>query len=160
VGLHNAYIEYFKKIMLELQLKEPLYRETADAAILELLALMGRDRLAAANKSKRFVDSSIRGIMEQMHTEYGKHWSIDEMARQCSLSPNRFMHKFKAQTGLSAMDYIITIRMDKAKDLLANSSLSIKEISNLIGYENPLYFSRLFSKVEGLSPRDYRRKVV
>jgi AraC-like DNA-binding protein len=158
VGVHNVLIEYFKKIMLELQMKEVLYRESADTSALGLLVLLGRKKHAADDKGNRFIDENIRNLMEQMHAEYSRRWSIDDMARQCALSSNHFMHKFKLQTGFSAVDYIIKIRMEKAKDLLLNLSLSIKEVSNLVGYENSLYFSRLFCKTEGLSPREYRKK--
>jgi AraC-like DNA-binding protein len=158
VGIHSELIESFKKIMLELQMKEKLYCESADAATLELLVLLGRKKHGADVKRHRFIDDNIRNLMERMHAEYGRRWSIDDMAGQCALSSNHFMHKFKMQTGFSAVDYIINIRMEKAKDLLLNSSLSIKEISNLVGYENSLYFSRLFCKMEGFSPREYRKK--
>lgn len=155
-GVHNICIEYFKKIILELQLKAPLYQQAADAALMELLAVIGRKAMDMENPRTSIIDADILNIMEQMHSEYNGTWNIAKLAKQCKLSPNRFMHKFKIQTGLSAMEYLMKIRMDKAKDLLLNSSLSIKEISNVIGYENPLYFSRLFSKTEGVSPREYR----
>lgn len=158
IGLHNTCIEYFKKTMLELQLKLPLYEQTADAVLQELLAFIGRKKIAANAPNERNMDANIQNIMEQMHSGCNKQWNIEDMAKQCGLSPNRFMHKFKLQTGLPAMEYLIKIRIDKAKDLLLNSSLCIKEISDIIGYENPLYFSRLFRKMEGISPREYRNR--
>lgn len=158
VGIHNTCIEYFKKITLELQLKPPLYQETADAALLELLALFGRKKAAAECSDTCTTDINIQNILEKMHTDCAAKWNIGDLARQSLLSPNSFMHRFKAQTGYSALEYVIKIRLDKARDLLLNSSLSVKEISNLVGYENPLYFSRLFRKTEGISPREYRAK--
>ena len=62
------------------------------------------------------------------------------------------MHRFKEQVGMSPMEYLTSIRLDKAKWLIINSSLSIKEISNIIGYDDPLSFSKLFKRVEGISP--------
>ncbi len=158
VGIHNTCIEYFKKIIYELQLKSYLYEQLADAALMELLAFMGRKKIDAEKYGTGSMDTNIQNIIEQMHLECGRQWSINEMAKSCLLSPNRFMHRFKEQTGLSANNYLIKIRLDKARDLLLSTSLSIKEISNIIGYENALYFSRLFSKTEGVSPREYRKR--
>lgn len=158
IGIHNGLIEHFKKIMLELQVKSPLYEQTSDAMLMELLTSMARKKIAFENPNSKFSDPHIQKIVAQMHTACDQPWNINDLAKECLLSPNRFMHKFKAQTGFSAMDYLIQIRIAKAKDLLINSQLNIKEISNLIGYENPLYFSRLFHKIEGISPRDYRKQ--
>ena len=158
IGIHNVLIEHFKKIMLELQVKSPLYEQTADAMLMELMASMARKKIILENPSSKFSDPHIQKIVEHMHTACDQPWNINDLAKKCLLSPNRFMHKFKAQTGFSAMDYLMQIRIAKAKDLLINSQLNIKEISNLIGYENPLYFSRLFHKIEGMSPREYRKQ--
>ena len=157
VGIHNSAVELIKTITLELQLKAPLFQPTADAKLMELLAFLGRKKLEHGRAGTRTFDLDIQQMMEQMHAECHRDWNIAEIAKSFSLSPKRFMHKFKEQTGFSAIGYVTKIRIDKAKDLLLNSPLSVKEIANIIGYENPLYFSRLFSKMEGMSPRDYRK---
>lgn len=155
-GLQERYIEYFRKIILELQLKSNLYEYAADAELLELLTYMGRKLLNAGSTHASDKDASIQKLLERMHTDYSLHWTIEDMAKMCNLSSDRFMHKFREQVGQPAMEYLLKIRIDKAKVLLIDSSLSIKEISNVIGYENPLYFSRLFKRMEGVSPNNYK----
>ena len=55
------------------------------------------------------------------------------------------------------MDYLVKTRIDESKFLLANSSLKIKEVANEVGYEDSLYFSKVFKKITGVSPKEYIR---
>lgn len=57
------------------------------------------------------------------------------------------------------MQYLLTIRVNNAASLLETTDYSMAEIAAIIGYEDPLYFSRLFRKIKGVSPRDYRNLV-
>ncbi len=84
-----------------------------------------------------------------MHSKYNDQQSIDFYAKQCNLSKYHFIHLFKEYTGLSPYAYKTRIRIEKAKDLLSSTNLSISEISNILGYNNSLYFSNLFKKTQG-----------
>ena len=57
------------------------------------------------------------------------------------------------------MQYVVSVRINNAVSLLGCTSYNINEISNIIGYDNPLYFSRIFKKVKGVSPSDYRKSL-
>ena len=69
-----------------------------------------------------------------------------------------FIRSFKRYTGVTPLQYITTIRINKAKELLKDSGYSIQEIGSLVGYDNQLYFSRMFKKQTGCSPSQYREK--
>ena len=58
------------------------------------------------------------------------------------------------------MQYILSKRIYNAEALLQNEHYNITEISNIIGYDNPLYFSRIFKKVKGISPSEYRKNII
>ena len=75
------------------------------------------------------------------------------------MSVNWFIHSFKSVMKMSPMQYIISLRISTAKGLLEKSTKNIAEISNEIGYDNPLYFSRLFKKCTGLTPTEYRKQI-
>ncbi len=60
---------------------------------------------------------------------------------------------------MTPMQYIISVRMTHAQQLLSTTDYTITEISAVVGYDNPLYFSRLFKKQIGLSPTDYRKNL-
>ena len=64
---------------------------------------------------------------------------------------------FKTYYGLTPMDYLVKTRIDESKFLLTNSSLKIKEVANEVGYEDSLYFSKVFKKITGVSPKEYIR---
>ena len=73
------------------------------------------------------------------------------------LSPVYISKIFKDIMGDSPINYLIRIRLSKAKELLENSKLSIKEISEAIGYKDPYYFSKLYKKYYGISPSKHRK---
>ena len=70
----------------------------------------------------------------------------------------RFIHSFKEVMNVPPMQYIVSLRIAAAKGYLENSNKNINEISNIVGYENALYFSRLFKKHTGMTPSEYKKK--
>jgi CheY-like chemotaxis protein len=82
-------------------------------------------------------------------------FSIDYLIDQLNINRNTFYNKTKALTGLSPNQYIRTIRLQMAKELLTTTDLSIKEIATKVGFKKTDYFSRLFKKEYGKSPSAY-----
>ena len=104
------------------------------------------------------MDDAIKNITIYMRENYRQKISIGELASKCNLSLFRFIHKFKDSTGMTPIEYLTRIRINEAKYLLANSPYNIAEISNIVGYNDPLYFSRVFKKMIGVSPKRYKNK--
>ena len=77
-------------------------------------------------------------------------------AALANLSESHYRSLFKSQIGYAPMDYFIRLRMHKACQLLDTTGLSVKEIAAKVGYEDPLYFSRVFRSVVEHSPSQYR----
>ena len=75
-----------------------------------------------------------------------------------NISPYYFSKVFKEESGLNFIEYLTNIRIDKAKELLDSTSLSIKEICVSCGYTDPNYFSRSFKKKVGVTPTEYKEK--
>lgn len=82
--------------------------------------------------------------------------TLAEMAAHAGLSESHFSRIFKEQTGHAPLDYFILLKMQHASMLLAVTAMPVREIAAAVGYADPYYFSRLFKKVIGLSPRAYR----
>lgn len=83
--------------------------------------------------------------------------TVGWLASQLHLSPNYFGDLIKKETGTSAIEYIQRKMIDTAKNMLAQSSLSISEISYSLGYQYPQYFCRAFKKLTGCTPKEYRQ---
>lgn len=80
--------------------------------------------------------------------------SIEDVARTVCLSTSYFSTIFKNETGITFTDYLIKIRMERAKNLLENTHMKMYEISSMTGYENAAYFSAAFKRYFGKSPSD------
>jgi|SRR5579883_2261694 len=81
---------------------------------------------------------------------------LEELARSCHMGYSTFRRHFKEITGYSPKEYVLRIRLHRAKELLAFTEQSITEVARNVGFPNPYYFSRLFHSKEGISPSDFR----
>lgn len=93
---------------------------------------------------------------EYIHANFHKEISLDDVSRAVDISPYYFSKIFKEETGENFIEYVTAIRMEKAKELLSSSMLSMKEICGEVGYADPNYFSRTFKKNVGLTPTEYK----
>jgi sigma-B regulation protein RsbU (phosphoserine phosphatase) len=84
---------------------------------------------------------------------------VEDVARKMSISPSHFKKIFKRDMGYTFTNYLNMLRIQKAKELLVKSKLSITEIAYNIGYNDSNYFSTVFKSIEGMSPREYRKKI-
>jgi two-component system response regulator YesN len=82
--------------------------------------------------------------------------SLNDVANQVNFSPSHFSVVFSREMGMTFKDYLINIRMEKAKELLRTTPLKSFEISSQIGYNDPHYFSYVFKKHTNLSPKQFR----
>lgn len=85
--------------------------------------------------------------------------NLKDTAAKFNLSPYYFSRTFKKVFGYNFSDYLNLIRINRAKELLKDASLSVKEIGYLVGYNDPNYFSKVFKKYEGITPTEYREKL-
>lgn len=107
--------------------------------------------------NRRLSNFYIREAIDYINAYYQNDISIEEIAAACGLNRNYFGRVFKEIMGESPQQFLLHYRMAKAAELLRGSSMSIKDISASVGYENPLHFSRAFKGVFGSAPTQYRR---
>lgn len=105
-------------------------------------------------KEQDTITDSIQFLKANIHTML----SINNMADHFHYSPSHFSALFKNKTGQSPMEYFIEMKIHYACQLLDQTSLRVKEIAAKVGYDDPYYFSRLFSKIMEVSPNKYRQK--
>lgn len=109
-------------------------------------------RNGARPAGARKIEQSIAYMMQHLNQPL----QVAKLAETAHTSPSHFFALFKRWAGFSPIDYFIHLRMRRASRLLANTSMSVKEIAAALGYDDPFYFSRLFKSVHGTAPSDYR----
>ncbi|MGG1518183.1 AraC family transcriptional regulator [Paenibacillus oryzisoli] len=82
---------------------------------------------------------------------------VEQLAKLAGLSEGYYSRQFKALTGFSPKDYIIRLRVAKAKELLAGAGQTLAQTSKLVGYEDEFYFSRVFKRITGMTPSAYAK---
>ncbi len=107
------------------------------------------------SQSKSVVATAKRYIQEN----YSRDISLDEVSKEVNVSPYYFSKLFKEEAGENFIEYLTNIRMEKAKEMLRDEDLSIKEIGYQVGYTDPNYFSRIFKKQTEMTPREFREKI-
>jgi len=104
------------------------------------------------------LDNRVQAAVEFMAAYIADKIALADIAAAVSLSPSRLSHVFKTQTGLAPLQYLEMRRLERAKQLLERTALSIKEIAAEVGYD-PFYLSQRFKQQTGLAPRDFRRRL-
>lgn len=106
----------------------------------------------AKSEGARKIEQSIQYMVQHLNEPL----HVAQLAETAHTSPSHFFVLFKRWAGLSPIDYFIRLRMRQACRLLAATSMSVKEVAAVLGYDDPFYFSRVFKSVNGTPPTDYR----
>lgn len=146
----------FQEIILELQLKKECYEDIVCAVFHKLLAVIKRS--AVQNGSVPECNFALDRLIIQLNQTYRDSWSVPQMAEFCHLSEDYFAHYFKKVMQLSPLQYLTDLRIQKAKEMLQWEGMNIASVAVLVGYDDPLYFSRIFKKMTGYSPKMYRNQ--
>jgi AraC-like DNA-binding protein len=104
---------------------------------------------------------AVNRIINYLNENYEQKISLEQIAHNMYLSPVYISKIFKEETGESPINYLIKIRLEKAKEILLNEgSGSIKSIANRVGYDDVYHFSKLFKKYYGISPLYYKKRAM
>jgi len=96
---------------------------------------------------------------QYIRQHFTEELSLEEAAESVHLNPFYFSKVFKQHVGETFIDYLTGLRIDRAKQLIEEEGLSLKEVSYQVGYKDPNYFSRVFKKVTGVAPSEYRSQL-
>lgn len=155
IGLHSRLITEFEAL-LDTRLNHTLFEShlyscSLLSQIISHIALLNKQR---QHKSDKSLD--IEAIRSLMLTHIHGQLSIETLASSANLSKYHFIKRYKALTGHTPINDFIQLKIERACHLLDISSNSISHIGFELGYEDAYYFSRVFNKVMGISPSQYR----
>ena len=102
------------------------------------------------------INSIIEKADKYLEENYTEDITLEDIARVVNLSPYYFSRFYKEASGRNFIDRLIAIRIEKAKYYFQNTDLSLKEVSGLVGYQDPNYFSKLFKKMTGYTATEYK----
>lgn len=157
----QKYEQLFRQLLKAFQEKAYGYHLEMRGVLLLILKLMVEDSATNEGINRQHPhQDKIATVIHYLYEHYDKELDISQLALSTHFSPNHFRALFKAATGKTILEFLTEIRMEKAKEYLLTGGYSLLEICRMIGYEDIHYFSRLFKKREGLSPKHYVNSLI
>ena len=124
----------------------------ASGAAWGLLAQLSADRARA----RLDVGDPIRAVQDYLRENLDAKTTIAELARMAGYSSSHFAARFRQTAGMGVIEYQKRLRSARARELLITTEASIADVARAVGYDDPLYFSRHFRAINGMSPSTYR----
>jgi AraC-like DNA-binding protein len=156
IGFHEKLMQSFQDILTAVKEERPSYQQVSSGLILFMLGT-----LLSLKKNE---DLITRGIEEKIskaclyiRENLSSNFRIEELARHVDCSYSLFRQSFKKYTGLSPLQYHLSLRVQQSIYLLTNTRMSIKEISFSLGFYSVFYFSKLIKEKTGKNPSEYIR---
>lgn len=157
-GASSRYQELFLSLIRELQFPRPCHEDLAALFFKELIFTIRR-QIAEGGQNKPLLQKEMERAVHFFHENFTKEIDIADYAAGLHMSTCWFIRSFKQYVGVPPLKYLTAIRIAKAKELLESTDCPISEVGTIVGYDNPLYFSRIFKKQTGLSPAAYRKEL-
>jgi AraC-like DNA-binding protein len=137
-------------------------KETRLLGLLYLILSNIIDNSIMSNTNKRSLNHTenyVRKAVEFLEKNYSTNLTIEDVAHNIGLSRKYLSSLFALHLNITPQQFLINIRMKRACKLLKNNQLSVGDVSRSVGYEDPLLFSKMFSKYNKISPREFRKHV-
>ena len=156
IGHDNEFNFYMDKIIDEYAKEENASEVIAASLTIAMLGQFSRLAVSLLPQDQIKGHHKIAPAISSINSDCTSKMGVDDYAKMCNLSTSYFTHLFTKLTGFSPMEYKQLQRINIAKNLLSTTNLSIKEISNVVGFKDPLYFGRCFKQATGHTPSGYR----
>lgn len=127
-----------------------------EQAIYGLMAYTKEHFIRTIGSRNKLIDKTIRYI----HSNLSQPLSLETIAEHLHISPSHLSRTFKKACGEPLTEFINKTRVEKAKDYLAHSDILSYEVAELVGYNDPAYFSSIFKRYTGISPTDFRQQSI
>ncbi len=156
-GVSPDYPWIYNQMIQELQLQRANHEELLRILLRHVLLIINR-YLKEGQRADSDMINEIERASHYFKENFNKPISIEQYASEHLMTANWFIKCFKNIMKVTPMRYILSLRIAAAKGYLEGSNKNISEISASVGYDNALYFSRVFKKYTGFSPSEYKKK--
>ncbi|GAB2561531.1 AraC family transcriptional regulator [Spirosoma aerophilum] len=137
---------------------DPAKDALADLTLKSLLIRVIQTQNMATIADGLPVNNRFESVVSYIREHLTKKISVDVLCEKACMSKSSFFRSFKEVFGLSPVEFIIRERISLSRRLLSDPALTVSEVSDLVGFNNPHYFSRLFKLLEGMPPKLYRQQ--
>lgn len=110
------------------------------------------------SKKKDYKNQIVLNAKKYIKNNYAEKLSLNDVAAALGISPNYLSHLFKKYSDCGFIECVNQVKIQQAKKIMADKNMKIYEIANILGFDNAFYFSKVFKKVEGCSPREYMNR--
>lgn len=131
-------------------------------AVATLLMISALNKAAGLNEKgpeAGYYDQRIRRVLSVLHGNFEQEWTLDQLAELANMSRSGLSDRFKSLVGDTPLNYLNRLRMQRASSLLRTSTLSIQQISEVVGYHSESSFHKAFGRRVGYTPGKYRQLV-
>lgn len=147
----------FKRMTAAYHRKEAYFQTICDGYMQVLLSLIMKNATSSRNTGVSKANDGLEKVLAYMNMHFHEPIDLTRYAKMCYVSRDRFLHTFKAHTGVSPYKYQLQLRIDRATEMLIYSSVSINDIASAVGFRDCSYFCRIFKKFTGKTPTEYRK---
>lgn len=156
--INNEIPSLMKMIIDETQYKKYGYETIVASLLMQCITVISRNIAACSTASAlKNTGGNIELTLNYIYSNYTGDIKVSELASMSGLCVNRYINVFRDFTGFTPKEYIIHFRLQKACELFNSTNFSVKQVSLMVGFQNQLYFSRIFKKYHGITPSEYRK---
>ena len=148
---------YLRAMLAEIENKAIGY-DLVCQDLLEALVVRRTDFSLAPAASGTRTSKECAAVRRYIDSHFKESLSLDVLAEVAHVNKYYLVHTFSKEYGISPINYLISRRIAESKQLLSDTDHSLSQISHMLGFSSPSYFSQSFRKLEGISPMEYRRQ--
>lgn len=156
LGVHHRAAELTESCVAMFERGDDLSAAEASSLLLQLLLMVIREAKAQSAPMGTAMDRRLRDAVAYLEAHLDEPLTPHDLARAAGLSESHFRRVFRTWAHRSVMTYVNETRVTRARKLLAEPDASIKEVARRVGFADPYHFSRVFRRIDGLSPSQFR----
>jgi transcriptional regulator GlxA family with amidase domain len=159
ISNHSDVLRSLKNIIYYYERRDPASMLLQKSLVIEILYKIMAGIESVNNRILSTHNKELDKALSYILEHYREQISIEELAKKCCLSTHHFERLFKKKYRVSSSRYIIRYRIEKAKEIMLYSKMSVSSISEEVGYGSIHSFSKAFKRMEGISPLEYMKLI-